>query len=178
VFSGLASAQVMVVGQAPAKVETGEQGIPFGPRRGGKRSLLWDWLEQAGWPEDAFRARHYLSAVTKCYPGKSSNGKGDRVPTTAERALCRPWQEQTLDIIRPKIIIPIGRVAIEQFLPALKGKPLAGIIGQTFERDSAVIVPLPHPSGVSRWLNQPENRAKVDRALARLRELREQFSIA
>jgi len=167
----------MVVGQAPAQVETGQQGQPFGPRRSGRRSLLWDWLAQAGWTEETFRASHYMSAITKCYPGKSSSGKGDRVPTAAERELCRPWRERELALIRPKIVIPIGRIAIEQFLPELKGRPLEAIIGQSFEREGRVIVPLPHPSGVSRWLNSPQNRARVDQALARLRVLKEKLGI-
>ncbi|MEM7345979.1 MAG: uracil-DNA glycosylase family protein [Chloroflexota bacterium] len=179
VFSGTAAAQVIVVGQAPAKVEAGESGMPFGPRRNGQRSLLWDWLEQAGWAEDEFRSRHYLSAVTKCFPGKSKSGGGDRVPTVAERKLCAPWQTQELAIIQPKIIIAIGRVAIEQFLPQLKGQPLETFIGQIFPQTETpwVVVPLPHPSGVSRWLNQPENRAKVVIALRELRQLKEQLGV-
>ena len=177
VFSGPAAAQVMVVGQAPAKVETGKDGIPFGPRRGGQRSMLWTWLEQAGWPEADFRAGHYISAITKCYPGKSKKGNGDRVPSAAERELCRPWRERELAIIRPKIIIPIGRIAIEQFLPELKGKPLETFIGQLFKRDTYTIMPLPHPSGVSRWLNDPKNRARVDEALEQLKTLKEELGI-
>lgn len=177
VFSGPASAQVMVVGQAPAKVETDKDGIPFGPRRGGQCSLLWTWLEQAGWSEAEFRAEQYISAVTKCYPGKSKNGNGDRVPSAAERELCRSWRERELAIIQPKIIIPIGRIAIEQFLPELKGKPLDAFIGQHFKRDTSTIVPLPHPSGVSRWLNNSENRARVDEALGQLKTLKEELGI-
>ena len=172
VFSGPASAQVMVVGQAPAKVETGKDGMPFGPRHGGQRSLLWTWLEQAGWSEAEFRAEQYISAITKCYPGKSKSGNGDRVPSAAEREMCRPWREQEMALIRPKIIIPIGRIAIEQFLPELKGKPLETFIGQLFKQDTCTIVPLPHPSGVSRWLNDSENRARVDEALEQLKALK------
>jgi uracil-DNA glycosylase len=168
----------MVVGQAPAKVEAGKTGIPFGPRRSGRRSVLWDWLEQAGWSEAEFRAKHYFSAITKCYPGKSKSGAGDRVPTATERELCRPWRERELALIQPKIIIAIGRVAIEQFLPELRGQPLETFIGQTFEQEQHVIVPLPHPSGVSRWLNAPENQAKVETALLRLRALRETLNIS
>ncbi len=175
VFSGPASAKVMVVGQAPARVESDQAGIPFGLRRGNRRSLLWAWLEQAGWTEVEFRAGHYLSAVTKCYPGPSPNGQGDRLPTAAERALCRPWLEQELAIIRPRVILPVGRVAIELFLPQLKGQPLESFIGQVFEQAETALVPLPHPSGLSRWLNRPENRARVDAALARLRELKAAF---
>lgn len=177
VFSGPASAEVIIVGQAPAKVEAGAQGIPFGLRRGGLRSLLWGWLEQAGWSEAEFRANHYLSAVTKCYPGKSKSGQGDRISTAAERRLCAPWRERELDIIRPKIIIPIGRIAIEQFLPELKGQALDTFIGRAFQRDGRHIVPLPHPSGVSRWLNSPDNRAKVDQALALLKDLKQRHTL-
>lgn len=176
VFAGPASAQVMIVGQAPAKVEAGERGVPFGPRRGGQRSLLWEWLERAGWSEAEFRATHYLSAITKCYPGQSKSGKGDRVPTAKERALCRPWRERELAIIQPRIVIAIGRVAIEQFLPDLKGQPLDHFIGQIFERESDTVVPLPHPSGVNRWLNRPKNRAKVDQVLDQLAVLRENLT--
>ncbi len=177
VFSGPASAQVILVGQAPAKVEAGEQGIPFGPRRGGRRSMLWEWLEQAGWQEVDFRANHYLSAITKCFPGKSKSGNGDRVPTAKERALCRPWREREMAVIQPKIIIAVGRVSIEDFLPELKGQSLDTFVGEIFERDQFVVVPLPHPSGVSRWLNQPENRAKVDVALTRLKQLKETLQV-
>lgn len=177
VFSGPASARVMIVGQAPAQVEAGEQGQPFGPRRGGQRSLLWEWLERAGWPEEEFRARHYLSAVTKCFPGKSKSGGGDRVPGAAERALCQPWREQEVAIIQPHLIIAIGRLAIENFLPELKGQPLDSFIGRSFEREGRVLVPLPHPSGVSRWLNRPENRARVDEALAVLSQVRERLGL-
>jgi uracil-DNA glycosylase len=116
--------------------------------------------------------------VTKCYPGKRPDGWGDRLPTAAERALCRSWQEQELALIQPRLIIPLGRIAIEQFLPALKGQPLASFIGQQFEAQGAVIVPLPHPSGRSRWLNQPEHQSLLERALARLHHLRETLSRA
>ncbi len=177
VFSGPASAQVIVVGQAPAQVESGQAGEPFGLRRHGRRSLLWDWLERAGWSEETFRTHHYLSAVTKCYPGKSKNGKGDRLPSARERELCRPWREQELAIIQPKMIIAVGRIAIEQFLPELKGQALDDIIGHVFERDPYVIIPLPHPSGVSRWLNRPDNQAKLNEALEQLRKVKLKLNI-
>jgi uracil-DNA glycosylase len=177
VFSGPASAQVMVVGQAPALIEAGKDGVPFGLRRGGRRSLLWEWLEQAGWPEAQFRTSHYLAAITRCYPGKGKSGRGDRVPTATERKLCRPWRERELAIIRPKIVVPIGRIAIEQFLVEVKGQPLDRFVGQTFERDPATVVPLPHPSGVSRWLNDPKNRSRVNAALAKLKRLKQELEL-
>lgn len=172
IFGGPITAQVVVVGQAPAQVEEGQLRQPFGLRRGRQRSILWNWLEQAGWFEADFRARHYFSAITKCYPGKSNNGQGDRVPTASERELCRPWLEQELTLLRPKIIIPLGRIAIEYFLPQVKGRPLEQIIGQIFPADSRWVVPLPHPSGVSRWLNVPENKSRVEAALTRLKQLK------
>jgi uracil-DNA glycosylase len=177
IFAGPASAQVMVVGQAPAKLEEGQAHVPFGPGRGRQRSPLWRWLEAAGWSEAEFRARHYFSAITKCFPGKSNGGQGDRVPSAAEREFCRPWVKRELAIIQPRLIIPLGRIAIERFLPELKGQPLEQIIGQVFERERVFIAPLPHPSGVSRWLNLPENRARVEEAVARLKQLKQALEI-
>ncbi len=177
IFGGPITAQVVVVGQAPGHVEEGQLRQPFGLRRGRRRSVLWHWLERAGWLEADFRARHYFSAITKCYPGKSSSGQGDRVPTAIERELCRPWLEQELALLRPQIIIPLGRIAIERFLPQVKGRPLEQIIGQVFQDDHRWVVPLPHPSGVSRWLNVPENKSRVEAALAQLKRLRAELGL-
>jgi uracil-DNA glycosylase len=165
VFSGLASAHVMVVGQAPGITET-QAGRPFnGPS--GRR--LFDWLARAGWEEAQFRATQYMSAVTKCYPGKASGGKGDRVPTRAEQKLCAPFLEQELALVCPKVIVPVGGLAVRRFLGAVR---LAEVVGGVVQdRQDRWIVPLPHPSGASLWLNRPENQERVEQAIARLRQL-------
>ncbi len=84
--------------------------------------------------------------------------------------MCAPWLEAELALIRPRVLILIGRLAIERFLPAKV--PLAELVGQRFEREGRILVPLPHPSGASQWFNAPENRERLNRALALLAELR------
>ena len=169
VFSGPSTAQVMIVGQAPGVTEV-QMGRPFNGSAGRR---LFGWLVEAGWDEATFRATQYMTAITKCYPGKSPSGKGDRVPTRAEQILCAPFLEQELDLVRPEVIIPVGSLAVRRFLGAVS---LAEVVGHVLtDGEGRQIVPLPHPSGASLWLNQLENRERVTRALAALDELRQRL---
>jgi uracil-DNA glycosylase family 4 len=169
VFSGPAAARVMVIGQAPGVTES-QAKRPFNGTSG---TRLFRWLTQAGWDEADFRARHYLTAVTKCYPGKAKGGKGDRAPSRAEQKLCRPFLDRELGLMAPEVVVPLGRLAIELFY-GRKFK-LADLVGTSKRGDQGRwIVPLPHPSGASLWLNRPAHRAKVTEALAILRRLREE----
>jgi uracil-DNA glycosylase len=113
VFSGGPGARVMLIGQAPGVTE-GQTKRPF---NAGSGRRLFQWLGEAGWDEDEFRANAYMSAITKCYPGPSGNGKGDRVATPFEQALCRPWLEQELRLINPRLIILVGGLAMKLFYP-------------------------------------------------------------
>ncbi len=162
---GPPGARVMVIGQAPGRI-TVERGLMFGGPSG---AALERWLLRAGFAPGALRREVYLSALTRCDPGRSPKGKGDRKPSLAEVALCRPWLERELAIVRPRVILLVGGMAIEAFLGAAR---LDDIVGQTFERDGVTLIPLPHPSGVSRWLNDPARQALVARALERLAALR------
>ena len=105
-----------------------------------------------------------MTSVTKCYPGRIKGGSGDRVPSRAEQALCRPYLDQELDLVTPKLVIPIGRLAIELFYA--KGKKLNEIIGSEIQVEGRWVVPLPHPSGASRWHQIEENRVLIDKAIA------------
>src|SRR5205823_6627706 len=109
----------------------------------------------------------YFSAITKCYPGRAqrapSGAKGDRVPTPAEQALCRPWLDAQFAILDPPIVVLVGQLAIATFLG--KG-PLHQFVGQGFARAGRRWLPLPHPSGVSTWLNAPANQARVAAGMA------------
>ncbi|HEU0027694.1 MAG TPA: uracil-DNA glycosylase family protein [Ktedonobacterales bacterium] len=163
---GPSTAPVMVIGQAPGRI-TAERGLMFSGPSGG---VLKRWLIQAGFAPGALRRDVYLSALTRCDPGRSTKGKGDRKPSPAEVALCRPWLERELALVRPRAILLVGGMAIEAFLGLAR---LDDVVGQTFEREGATLIPLPHPSGVSRWLNDPEHQALVARALGRLSALRE-----
>jgi uracil-DNA glycosylase len=163
----------MIVGQAPGKVEaTG--GRPFAGRAG---RTLFRWLERAGIDEDTARARIYIAAVTRCYPGPSPSGRGDRVPSPREQLACAAWLDDELTIIRPRLLIPVGRLAIARFLPAL---PLDQLIGRSHEVEHvggrSKAIPLPHPSGASSWIHTGDHPKLLDNALrliaAELRALR------
>lgn len=114
VFSGGPEARVMLIGQAPGITE-GQVKRPF---NAGSGRRLFQWLGEAGWDEADFRARAYMTAITKCYPGPSGNGKGDRVATPFEQTLCRPWLEQEIRLVNPRLMILVGGLAIKQLYPA------------------------------------------------------------
>jgi uracil-DNA glycosylase family 4 len=148
-----------MLGQAPGAVE-GEQRRPW-RGRAGKTLRRWLGLEAA-----EFYATFYCASVTRCYPGRAGTGKGDRQPTPREQELCSFWREWEFQLIRPKLVVPVGGLAVRRLL----GQPNLGqCIGERFERDGAAVVPLPHPSGVSIWLNDPQNRALVRRAVELIR---------
>jgi uracil-DNA glycosylase len=147
-------------GQAPGALE-GEQRLPWRGRAG---QTLRRWLEMH---EDEFYATFYCASVTRCYPGKARSGGGDRTPTPREQDLCSFWREWELKLIRPRLVLAVGGLSARRLL-GLSG--LAECIGRRFELEGAVAIPLPHPSGTSRWLNDPANRAQLDEALAVVRE--------
>jgi uracil-DNA glycosylase len=161
----------MIVGQAPGVTEA-EARRPF---NGSSGRRLFRWLAEAGWEEDEFRATQYMTAVTKCYPGKSAGGKGDRVPTRAEQKLCAPFLERELMLVRPHILVPVGGLSIRRFLGQVR---LTDVVGELVEKDGSFIVPLPHPSGASLWLNREQNRRQVEQAIAHLRRLKKQFQVS
>jgi uracil-DNA glycosylase family 4 len=171
VFSGPASARVMIVGQAPGITET-QVKRPF---NGSSGTRLFQWLAQAGWDEADFRARHYMTAVTKCYPGRGKGGKGDRAPSRAEQKLCRPFFEREMALVSPELIVPVGRLAIELFY-GRKFK-LNDVVGASRQDEQSVIVPLPHPSGASLWLNRPEHQSKVAAAIMILERQRKKLNL-
>jgi len=167
VVHGVHTAKVMTIGQAPGPTEA----VVKRPFNAGSGKRLFQWLGEAGFDETEFRAKMYMTAITKCYPGRSNGGHGDRVPTREEQALCRPWLDREIEIVNPKLIIPIGRLAIGLFFDTRL--PLEDIIGTQIEREGRTIIPLPHPSGASTWYQKPENRALVKKAIRLIRRQRE-----
>ena len=165
IFHGVASARVMIVGQAPA-APVSERPLPYSGATG---KTLKSWLSRAGFDPETFYSAFYLTSLTKCFPGSKPGGKGDRAPSRGEIALCRGHLEQELALVRPELILPLGRLSISYFVGS---SPLAELIGRVFERETAFVVPLPHPSGVSHWLNSPAHRALLDDAIDKLSELR------
>jgi uracil-DNA glycosylase family 4 len=156
VVEGRAGQRAYLFGQAPGVLE-GQERRPWRGRAG---QTLRRWLEL---DEETFYATFYCASVTRCYPGRARSGGGDRTPTPREQELCSFWLEWELRLLKPALIVAVGGLAVQRLLEI---RSLAGCIGAKFERNGAVIIPLPHPSGVSRWLNAPANRARLDDALA------------
>ena len=165
--AGSASARVMIIGQAPSRADERTGRMFSGP--GGKR--LRSWLERA----DIAESDVYFSALTRCYPGASASGKGDRVPTRQEVRNCRPHLHAELSALQPRLVLLLGGMAVKEFLgpgaltqyvgrlmPADSALPFSQLL---HDPKSAVLAPLPHCSGASLWLNKPENAALLDQAL-------------
>ncbi len=171
VFSGSTTARVMLVGQAPGAVEA-QAGLPF-VGNSGKR--LFSWLLRAGLSESALREDHYITSVTRCFPGRKPGGRGDRLPGAEEQKLCRTWLDAELELIQPAIVVPVGRLAIRALLGA---RPLNEVVGSAHQdAEGRWIVPLPHPSGASGWLSDPVHADLLSRALRHLARLRRRLEI-
>lgn len=160
IFSSGMGARIMTIGQAPGITEV-EADRPF---NAGSGQRLFKWLADAGIEETWFRATQYMTSVTKCYPGRSASGSGDRVPGPAEQEFCRPYLEREIELINPALMIPIGRLAINLFFP--KSMKLTEIIGTQKEVDGRYVVPLPHSSGASRWHQIEANRTLIRKAVS------------
>ena len=143
-------------GQAPGVVE-GEERRPWRGRAG---ATLRRWLEL---DEEEFYATFYCASVTRCYPGRAPSGRGDRTPTPAERRLCEHWRDDELRLLQPRLVVPVGGLAVRSLLGA---HSISESVGRRYEAHGAVVVPLPHPSGASAWLNDSGNRARVADAVA------------
>lgn len=161
---------VMLIGQAPGTKEI-EQGIPFCWTAG---KTLFRWLGSIGLDEPAVRSRILMSAVCRCFPGKNPKG-GDRVPDRDEVDNCAPWWQGELELCRPRLILPVGKLAIGQFPDHLPtAAKLDALVGRQWPYRSesgfqADLIPLPHPSGASTWFKMEPGKSLLPRALALIR---------
>lgn len=156
--------RIFLIGQAPGPHEA-RFGRPFAWTAG---KTLFRWLERAtGADEERVRERIYISAVVRCFPGKAPGG-GDRVPTPDECGLWRGFVEREVEILRPRVVIPVGRLAIQEVLGHTE--PIAAVVGRTirtyFHGVKTDVIPLPHPSGASTWFKMEPGRTLLDEALA------------
>jgi uracil-DNA glycosylase len=163
VSGGAVVSRVLLVGQAPGDKEP-VLGKPFAWTAGRK---LFRWFnEHAGVDEAAFRSGVYMAAVCRCFPGKKATG-GDRVPAPEEIANCAGWLEAEIALLRPGLVLAVGKLAIQQFMECGK---LDDVVGRSFACEVAGhkfdLVPLPHPSGASPWPHQMPGRVLLPRALA------------
>ncbi|MEA3277509.1 MAG: uracil-DNA glycosylase family protein [Pseudomonadota bacterium] len=158
---------VMLLGQAPGTKEI-EVGRPFAWTAG---KNLFGWFERIGLDEQAIRSQVYMAAVCRCFPGKSKSG-GDRVPSRQEIANCSRWWRTELALLRPRLVIPVGKLAISQFIEVRR---LDEVVGrkwrvETEEGIGTDLIPLPHPSGASVWHRTEPGKGLLQGALELIAE--------
>jgi uracil-DNA glycosylase len=156
------ASRILLIGQAPG-IKEPLLGRPFAWTAG---KTLFRWLESAlGWDEETARSRIYFAAVCRCFPGKDSRGS-DRVPGEHEIRECSHWLHREFELLRPQLVLPVGKLAIAQFL---KFGSLAEVVGKRWELHlngrSQDFIPLPHPSGASTWHRTEPGRTLLARAL-------------
>jgi uracil-DNA glycosylase len=162
VSGGAVVSEVMLIGQAPGRREPVLQ-RPFAHTAG---KTLFQWFEAfCGMNESIVRSKIYFAAVCRCFPGKTPAG-GDRVPAPDEIRNCSSWMDDEIKILKPRLIIPVGRLAIAQFIDCEK---LESVVGRRFRVTRAQrrfdLIPLPHPSGASPWHKIPPGKELLERAL-------------
>ena len=160
VYAPGANQGAYLFGQAPGVVE-GEERRPW---RGDAGRRLRRWLDLQ---EDEFYATFYCASVTRCSPGRAVSGRGDRTPTPRERELCSFWRDWELELLRARLIVTVGGLALRELLGLASLTPC---VGERFELHGTPVVPLPHPSGASGWLNDPAHGERLANAVALVRE--------
>jgi uracil-DNA glycosylase len=166
ILGQVVASEILLIGQAPGDKE-GDLGRPFAWTAG---KTLFKWFESIGIVEQNFRKQVYMSAVCRCFPGKNPKG-GDRVPSKKEIEICSQWINKEIELLTPKLILPVGKLAISQYLEVNK---LVDVIGKKFRtcvNDIDVdIIPLPHPSGASTWHRSSPGKELLEQALILLSE--------
>jgi uracil-DNA glycosylase len=163
VSGGAVLSEVLLVGQAPGDKEP-VMGRPFAWTAG---KTLFQWFEGSfDLNEARFRSSIYMAAVCRCFPGKKETG-GDRVPDRDEIENCSEWLEAELELLKPRLVIPVGKLAIEQFLAMSR---MDRVVGKQFAVKAGGIsfdlIPLPHPSGASPWHRMEPGKSLLRGALS------------
>jgi uracil-DNA glycosylase family 4 len=133
--AGPDAARVMVVGEAPGRRED-ESGQPFVGAAGRVFDALLASIGLA-------RGDVYITNVVKCRPFTGSPPGRNRPPRPLEIERCRPWLEEELRLVRPAIVVPMGQVALEAFLP---GRRIGEVHGRPHDQDGRIVLPLYHPA--------------------------------
>ena len=154
--------KIILIGQAPG-IKEGEIKKPFAWTAG---KNMFKWFYSIGVNEEKFRENVYMAAVCRCYPGKNPSGTGDRVPSDYEIKKCSKWLDFELNFLKPKLIIPVGKLAISQFITFSK---LNDVVGKKIKYQlngvNSDIVALPHPSGLSTWYKKEPGKKLLKDAL-------------
>jgi len=158
--------RIYLLGQAPGPHEA-KLGRPFAWTAG---KTLFRWFAEAfGAREEEFRARVYMAAVVRAFPGKNGSG-GDRVPSAEEIRASRGFIEREVAALRPRLVLPVGKLAIGEVLG--EAPPLTEVIGQRlrlrYHGVTSDVICLPHPSGASTWTKTEPGKTLTRKALGLL----------
>ena len=140
---GAAHAEVMLVGEGPGANED-EQGLPFVGKSG---QLLDHYLEAVDLSRDK---NVYIANIVKCRPPQN------RDPLPEESAACMPWLRQQFQLIRPKIVVCLGRVAAQRMLDP--GFSISRDHGKFFDKQGTLFMATYHPAALLRY---PDNKPAV-----------------
>lgn len=150
--TGVSSAEVMFIGEGPGQNED-EQGLPFVGRSG---KLLDQYLEAV----DLYRDKNiFIANIVKCRPPEN------RDPLAEEWDACLPWLREQFRIIRPKIVICLGRIAAQRLI-----RPDLSVMkehGQFFEKNGVLFMATLHPAAL---LRNPRNKPLAFEDFVALRE--------
>lgn len=133
--AGSAHARVVFVGEAPGRQED-LTGQPF---VGAAGRFLDELLASVG----LSRQRVYITNVVKSRPVTGPPPRRNRAPRPEEIEACVPWLAEQLSIIKPALVVTLGRIALEHFLP---GEKISRVHGRPVTRGSMTILPLYHPA--------------------------------
>jgi uracil-DNA glycosylase family 4 len=147
---GAADARVIFIGEAPGYKGGDVTGIPFTRDRSGvrlQRMLIELGLSKETEPrQERPRLRCFITNVVRCNP------PANRTPTRAEVANCLPYLWQELDLIQPRIVVPVGNVAARAIFPHMLDEPAPPITqahAQVYPHDGRWVVPMRHPARIS-----------------------------
>lgn len=143
---GNPDADWLIVGEAPG-AEEDRRGEPFVGRAG---KLLDEMLRAIGQRRDDV----FIANILKCRP------PNNRDPKAAESASCRPYLERQIKLLRPKIILAVGRIAAQNLLAS--DEPVGRMRGRPHELDGIPLVVTYHPAYL---LRSPSQKDKAWRDL-------------
>jgi uracil-DNA glycosylase len=147
------SADLMFIGEGPGEQED-RQGLPFVGRSGQLLDRLL--LDELGLTRD----RVYIANVVKCRP------PGNRDPKPDEIAACRPYLQQQLDLIRPTVVVTLGRYAAQWLLDTTEG--ITRLRGRSYPFAHGVLIPTLHPAAALRGGAEPLGQMRADFVRAKL----------
>lgn len=163
---------IMLLGQAPGLTEY-RSGRPFSGPAG---NVIREVFESCGILPADFERHVHSSAIVKCFPGRELHIRKrdgarrvqDQKPSTAMVQNCSHFLEAELARVSPRLLVLLGSFPLQSYV-RMRGRPassatLENYVGTVDSWGERRVVPLPHTSGASRWLNAPSNRALLERA--------------